>query len=58
MRLPLPLACLAALAACSSDEPERPSKADEERFEQIDAMLDEEGAKEEGAASEDAAPSE
>ena len=42
MRLLLPLACLATLAACSSDEPERPSERDEERFEEIDAMLDEE----------------
>ena len=51
-------AALLPLTACSSDEPERPSETDEARFHEIDAMLDEEAAHEEGAAPEDTTPSE
>ena len=56
MRLPI-LAVLCCLAACSNDTPERPDEADEARFHEIDSMLDEEAAQEEGAAQEDATPS-
>ncbi len=44
------------LAGCSGQEPARPSAADEERFEEMGAMLDA-ARNEKGAAPEDAAPS-
>ena len=52
------LAPLLILAACASEDPERPDEADEARFHEIDEMLDEEAAQEEGAAPEDATPPE
>ena len=57
MKLALILASILTLTACSSQEPERPDEADEARFHEIDSMLDEEAAQEEGAAPEDATPS-
>lgn len=46
-----------ALAACGKDEPARPSPEDEARFHEIEGMLDEEAQMQEGAAPEDATPS-
>ena len=46
------LAALLVLTACASEEPERPDEADEARFHEIDAMLDQEGG-----APEDTPPS-
>ena len=53
MRWLLPLLLL---AGCAEREPARPSAADEEKFEEVDAMLDA-ARNEKGAAPEDATPS-
>ena len=57
MNRPMILAPLLLLSACARDEPERPDKTDEARFHEIDEMLDEEATQKEGAAPEDATPS-
>ena len=60
----LPLCLILTVPACGKSEPARPGAADEQRFRDVETMLDEAAAGDEadethekGAAPEDAAPS-